>query len=802
MISTKATTEARAQAAALRIRLHITGRVQGIGFRPELARRARAAELGGEIRNGPAGVFLLLEGREHAIRRCLRELEAEPPAGSAIEEMRMLCESSIDPAAASDIFYIRPSHAGDGGEVDRWLDLPLDSTPCNKCRNELLDPDDPRYLHPFISCTACGPRYSILEDLPYDRARTTMGGFPLCSRCTRQYHDPTDRRFHAEPIACPDCGPKLKLIGPAAGPGDPIEVARTTLLRGGLVGVLGTSGFHLACDATNAQAVARVRALKQRPSKPLALMFADPLDLRRWARPTGAEMRLLQAPHAPVVLVRRIGDASQLPGVADENPWIGAMLPSSPVHHLLLRSLPPLVMTSLNRRGEPIACRDSELPPLFDARAGIDLALSHDRNVAHPLDDSVCRIWRGKTILLRRGRGLAPAALDIAPAGAEIVAMGAQMRSTLALCGGGRAVVSPYLGDLSYVAVAQRHDRERSALEKLLRVRPRAVACDMHPDYESTRMARGLGIDLLPPVQHHHAHMAAVHGEHRLDPREAVTALVLDGTGFGTDGTVWGGEVLVGNRLSFHRAAHLAPLPLPGGDAAVRDPRRLAVALLARDGATLEDTAWLPLFESIDPGVARAWATMAGKPRLAPTASSAGRLLDGISALLGVQRAPISYDAEAACRLEAIAAGSDANDQASALPNRGDTTVAPPASTPRPPNDQHPRRDPEVLPTTPIVHRAITALRSATPIPCIAAQVHEDLAGLFASAAIEIASRGGPTKVVLAGGCYVNTQLLEHTARPLEEAGLDILVPELLPPGDESIAYGQLCVARARAGGS
>ena len=711
-----------------RHRLRVRGLVQGVGFRPFVSRLAAAGNLDGHVCNDGDGVLVEIEGEPGALAVFARALVEEAPAAARVDGVAR----ELLGLRAERGFAIRPSRAAGAHTALVSPDLPT----CRDCLSELWDPADRRHRHPFITCTACGPRFTIVTGVPYDRARTTMAGFAMCDDCRREYEDPADRRFHAEPIACPACGPRLDL---------PLEAAAGTLRDGGILAVKGIGGWHLACRAGDEAAVARLRERKHREAKPLAVMTADPHVL---AALTAEEVALLHGPAAPIVLARRRRDAPLAPSVTLGSPWVGLLAPYAPVHHLLCADVgEPLVMTSGNRGDEPIAVDDDEararLAPIAAAFLG------HDRPSHRRCEDSVVRA----AFPVRRSRGYAPAALRLPVAAPEpIVAAGGDLKSAFCVVRGDAAFPSPHLGDLHAPAAFAAFTSDLELYLDMLGVRPAAVACDLHPDYRSTRWAHEQGLPVVA-VQHHHAHAAACMAEH--GETASVLAIVLDGTGWGADGTVWGGEVLRCDLCAFTRVGHLEAIGMPGGEAAVREPWRMAGAYLERAGRPVPWDRW--------PLVRQALAVNG------PRSSGTGRLFDAVAAVLGV-RETVTYEAQAAIELEHLA---------------GDTAAAPYPCE---------RRD-GVIMGADLVAAACDDLAAGRPRAEIAAAFHEGVAAVFADACL---AAGGEATVVLSGGSFQNLRLRAATRRRLEEAGRRVLVPTRVPPGDGGLSVGQAVVAAAR----
>ncbi len=701
----------------------MTGVVQGVGFRPFVHGLARSLELDGFVLNDGGGVIVEAEGDPARLDRFAAALSQEAPSLAWVASV----ETEAVPPLGETGFAIEASRSEGGAAA-----IPADVATCDDCLRELFDPGDRRYRYPFTNCTQCGPRFTIVVGVPYDRPLTTMAGFPLCELCRSEYEDPSNRRFHAEPIACPDCGPRLSM---------PLEKAVAALRAGSIVAVKGLGGYHLACDAASEQAVARLRSRKLREDKPFALMAADP---ERLAEVGPDEAALLHARERPVVLVRRREDAPVAPSVAPGSRWLGVMLPYTPLHHLLLADFGgALVMTSGNRSDEPIAFGDDEARERLDGVA--DLFLAHDRPIHRRCEDSVVRA----AFPIRRSRGFVPGAVPLpVEASRPIVAAGAELKSTFCVVRGPEAFLSAHLGDLDSELAYAAFRADLELYVAMLGVEAEVIAHDLHPDYLATKWAFEQDADLVG-VQHHHAHAAACLAEH--GETGPALALVFDGTGYGTDGTLWGGELLRADLESFTRLGHLQPIPLPGGEAAIREPWRTCAAYLERAGRPVPFERWPVVRESLKVN--------------APLSSGMGRLFDAVAALLGV-RHEVTYEGQAAIELEQLAEGVEAEPYAWRF---GDGAA--------------------------LVARAYDDLAEGRPSPEIAAAFHEALALAAADACSEI---GEPGTVVLSGGSFQNLRLLEATTRRLETHGLRVLTHRRLPPNDGGISYGQAAVAAAR----
>jgi hydrogenase maturation protein HypF len=708
-----------------RLRVRVRGVVQGVGFRPFVHGLAGRFGLAGFVLNDGEGVVIEVEGERAALDGFLAAIRAEAPPLAVV---RSVDADPVEPRGEIG-FTIAPSPPGTGGAA-----IPPDIATCNACLAELWDPGDRRYRYPFVNCTQCGPRLTIVRSVPYDRPNTTMARFELCEPCRAEYEDPADRRFHAEPIACPVCGPELTL---------PLDEAVAVLLAGGVLAVKGLGGWHLACDAADEEAVARLRSRKHREDKPFAVMTAEPERLVELPADVQA---LLASPARPIVLARRRAGAPVAPSVAPGTPWLGVMRPYTPLHHLLLADAGrPLVMTSGNVSDEPIVVGDDEARQRLGAIA--DAFLGHNRPIHRRCEDSVVRV----EFPVRRSRGYAPAALSLPVASTRpLVATGPELKATFCVATGDQAFLSPHLGDLdtepAYLAF-------RSDLElylEMLGVRPEVIAHDLHPEYLSTKWAQEQeGSAALIGVQHHHAHAAACLAEH--GETGPALALVFDGTGLGIDGSLWGGELLLCDLLEFERLAWLEPVPLPGGEAAIREPWRMAASYLVRAGLDVPWAAWSRVRESLKVN--------------APLSSGMGRLFDAVAALLGVREA-VTYEGQAAIELEQLA---------------GDTAAEP-----------YPWSFGDGTALVRHVHADLAAGRDR---PEIAAAFHDAVA---VGAAGACAAAGASDTVVLSGGTFQNLRLLRATRDELERRGFRVLSHRLVPPNDGGIAYGQAAVAAAQ----
>lgn len=749
-----------------RVRVEVRGVVQGVGFRPFVYRVAHAAGVLGWVRNEAGGVVIEAQGERVQLARFLADIENNAPSGACIDELRV---EELASSATDDGFRIV---ASEGGGAVR-PSLPADLAPCADCAAELASPADRRYRYPFTNCTHCGPRFTIVLALPYDRAGTTLRHFPMCDACRREYEDPLDRRFHAEPTACPACGPTLRLEDPSGArlaDGDAaLRLAARALDDGRVIALKGVGGFQLLASATNGAAVRLLRARKHRAEKPFAVMVRSLQSAHDLATLSDAEERALTSKEAPIVLLRRTGSAAVAAEVAPNNPYLGLMLPSSPLHRLLLDAVDtPLVCTSGNLSEEPIATDDDEA----HARLGTiaDLFLMHDRPIARPVDDSVVRVDGARVTLLRRARGFAPRTISRHADGPTVLALGAHLKATIALGIGREVVLSQHLGDLDSAEGRALLGRTVDDFLRFFAVRPAVIACDLHPDYASTLLAQDLARTLDVPVvavQHHHAHVAACALEHALEGE--FLGFAWDGTGYGTDGTSWGGEALRVGGASFERVAHLEPFLLPGGDRVAREPRRAALGLLAATHAEWASEAVARHFAANE---LRVLEQMLERRANVQTTTSVGRLFDAVAALVGL-RGTTTFEGQAAMELEWASLGLDA-DEPYPLPLVTSS--------------------PLVARLGPLAKRVLGDVREGLPTGLISARFHEALA----VHAVDVAERVGLPRVVLSGGCFQNVRLAARVRARLVERGFTVYLPARVPPNDGGIALGQVHVVTER----
>ncbi|MGW3633608.1 carbamoyltransferase HypF [Streptomyces sp. NPDC005122] len=784
------TTPTGSDSAAVRHRIRVTGVVQGVGYRPFVYKAALRHGLVGWVLNDPEGVLIEVTGQAGALHTFADGLSSQAPPQARVTEVRVEELATEDPVPES--FVIRDSvHAGRRSTI-----VPSDGHVCDDCLAELRNPADRRFRYPFINCTNCGPRYSIVRALPYDRAQTTMSAFTMCPPCNREYTDPLDRRYHAQPNACPVCGPELLLAGPDGGVRrgeQALTTAVEALAAGRIVAVKSVGGFHLAVDARNAEAIDRLRAGKRRDSKPFAVMARDLATVAGFAEFGPAEADLLSSPARPIVLVRKRSGA--LPeAIAPRNPNLGVMLPSAPQHHLLVDvdGLSALVMTSGNISGYPIAYRNEEaLEHLFQIA---DLVLYNDRDIETRVDDSLVRYSTHPRLaepvvsFLRRARGYAPYPVEVGIELAPLVAYGAELKTTVALSGGTRVYLSQHIGDLKNDATLASHQQTARHLAALHELTPRDAAVDLHPQFRATRLAlkeQGGEFGTVVRVQHHHAHMASCMAENLLSGR--TLGVVFDGTGYGEDGTTWGGEFLLGAYREVQRIAHLRTVRLLGGDRAVREPIRTAFALaLDAFGDVDAGTAAFPVLRKFDEQERHVFATMAQRGINAPLASSMGRLFDGIAALLAITT-HAEYEAQGPIELEGLLAR--------------DLNMSDPVE--RYHFDCGASEGVTEIDPRPVVRAIAGDLAAGVDVADVSRRFHSSVVDMVVERVREAHAAGGEgvaafEHVVLSGGVFLNEFLLVNCLVELRAAGFDSYCQQQVPTNDGGIALGQIMVANAR----
>jgi len=758
-----------------RVRVSVQGVVQGVGFRPFVYGLALRLGLRGFVLNDSAGVTIEVEGAPRALDDFRSALMEEAPPLARV--------TNIDwehvPPVGDSAFAIAHSRPGS----KRYALVSPDTSTCDDCLHELLEPDDRRYGYPFTNCTNCGPRFTIVQDVPYDRVMTTMGAFTMCRECRAEYDDPLNRRFHAQPNACPVCGPQVRLLDKdwsVISVEDAISDTARRLSEGAIIAVKGIGGYHLACDALNAEAVARLRARKHREAKPFALMAPDLETAAGLCEVSDEEAGLLQSRRRPIVLLKQRFPSPVAPDLAPGYNTLGIMLPYTPLHHLLLRSFAAieghdgtaaLVMTSGNRSDEPIAYKDEDARERLASIA--DFTLTHNRDIHIRCDDSIARIAAGGEQIFRRSRGHAPEPLSLPIAAPlPILATGGHLKNTFCLVKGQQAFVSHHIGDMENLEVLTSFREGIEHYSRLFDIQPQAVAYDLHPEYMATKYALDIDVPHKVGVQHHHAHIASVIAEHSLEG--PVIGVAADGTGYGTDGAIWGCEIMVADLLGFERVAHLQYVPLPGGEQAVRQPWRMAAVYLERafgqDFLTLD----IPFVRGLNQASWRPLTQMIAKGINAPLTSSLGRLFDAVAALLGVGQVAL-YEGQAAIEMEMQA---EPAEQAYPFDITGESLAQ--------------------LDVTPMFKAIVEEIRRGVPTPRIAGNFHRTVAEMLAASCVKARTDSGLERVALSGGVFQNKLLLEQMAHRLEDLGFQVYVNHRVPPNDGGLSYGQAAVATAQ----
>ncbi len=755
-----------------RSRRHIflSGVVQGVGFRPFVYSLASRYGLAGWVNNSSEGVHLEIEGEKKSIERFICEVTRRAPPRARIESWHV--EDRVP--VGDRVFEIRESVE----EPGKYQLVSPDIATCKDCRREIFDPADRRYRYPFTNCTNCGPRFTIIQEIPYDRPRTTMNKFGMCPLCQQEYENPADRRFHAQPNACPRCGPRLQLVngeGKMLDSRDPVSSALQLLQGGRILAIKGLGGFLLACDAQNAAAVRALRQRKHRPDKPLAVMMPNLEAVRAHCQLSGEEEKLLMAPESPILLLRWKQDSTIVREVAPGQIYLGVMLPYTPLHHLLFQeSHMPLVMTSGNLSEEPIARENEEALARLSAIA--DAFLLHDRDIHVQYDDSVAAVFQDRPVLLRRARGYAPFPIHLAFAARPILACGGQVKNSFCLTRDRYAFISQHIGDMENLETLNHFERTLELYKKMFRIEPQGIAYDLHPEYLATKYARSLPGRKIA-VQHHFAHLASCLAENRAS--DPAIGLIFDGLGYGSDGRLWGGEFLVGDCRSFVRRAHFQYVPMPGGDAAIRNPWRMALSylytLLGKDrvmnhlGFCTPDDSPKPVPEAH----ARLVLQQIDRNFNTPLTSSCGRLFDAVAVLLGF-RGTISYEGQAAISLEMMA---DEKEQGT---YDFDTEGA---------------GDIKTILLKRIIEGVLSDLKGKVPSPTVAAKFHNTLVRMSVDICETIRREGGPNQVALSGGVFQNRLLCKRMHTSLQERGFKVLMHQKVPCNDGGLSLGQAVIA-------
>ncbi|MBN1573674.1 MAG: carbamoyltransferase HypF [Deltaproteobacteria bacterium] len=757
-----------------RIRVNVTGIVQGVGFRPFVYNLASGLGLGGFVLNDSKGVTVEVEGDDAAISAFLNRFETEPPPLTKIESVRT---DTLTPTGIKNGEFVIVESKNTGV---RSVLISPDIATCADCLKEMNDPEDRRYRYPFINCTNCGPRYTIIKDIPYDRARTTMATFEMCPECRREYEDPKNRRFHAEPTCCPVCGPKVELLNRNGNKiicENPIDHAVQLLSEGKILAVKGLGGFHLACDAENDEAVVKLRRRKERDKKPFALMARDMAAIRRIAEVPDSAEEILVGTERPVLLLKKRADSKLPEEIAPNSASFGLMLPYTPLHHLLLKSpLDILVMTSGNQKDEPIAYGNADAKERLGFLA--DFFLVHDRDIHIRTDDSVSRFIAGKNRFIRRSRGYAPfpVKIPVDTSGGEILSVGAELNNTVGLTRGENVFLSHHIGDLQNVSAYEAFLEATGHLKGILEVRPKYIAHDLHPDYLSTRFVKESG--LIPvPVQHHHAHIASVLAE--TGYTDKVIGVSFDGLGLGTDGALWGGEFLICDLEEFERVGHIAPVPQPGGDAAARRPDRMAYVYLLRAFGDEAPSLYRELLPSLDDGEVLLMTDMMGKGVNSPLTTGVGRLFDAVSALIGICTIN-TYHSQAPMELEATAErepGEEGHYPAEIVESENGVAF---------------------VETNGIIRGIVDDIRRGVGAPVVSARFHNSVAEFTLDMTKRLRDAASISAVALSGGVFINRFLTERLVKILMEDGFDVMLNGRVPAGDGGIALGQAAVAAWR----
>ncbi|WP_372881698.1 carbamoyltransferase HypF [Psychromonas sp.] len=747
-----------------RYQISVQGRVQGVGFRPFVVRTASKLNLSGWVRNIRQSVLMEVQGELEQTESFLLQLQSDAPPAARIEQLTV---KQVDLLHGGG-FKIMDS----SGESEGAVSISPDSGICTACKNELFSADNRRYHYPFISCTQCGPRYSILKALPFDRNNTTLNAFPMCAECLQEYQTSNDRRFHAQGINCAKCGPQISYVTPQ---GERLAEKEAALARticdlkaGKILAIKGLSGFHLVLDATNHEAVLRLRHRKKRPAKPFALMYPQLSMVAADCRMNEQEKLLLSSEIAPIILLEnRYSNLSLSPAIAPDNPYLGVMLPYTPLHQLICRAVnKPLVVSSANRSGEPVCCDNEQA--FEQLRSLVDGFIMHDREIYQGLDDSIVKFVNNEPMLLRRARGYVPDYLPLKKEFPAIMALGGQLKNSIALSKGKRLYISQYIGDLENIAAVERHQKVKDIMQRLFAVQPDLVACDLHPDYVTTHLAKESALPVVA-VQHHLAHLYAAMVEHQL--KEQAFAVVWDGNGYGQDGSLWGGEFIAVDGEKVHRVATFLPFKLPGGSAAITEPRRVAIALLYEVyGEELLAAQRINALSPFTLSTLKQLLKMLCNNINSPLTSSVGRLFDGLSSLLNFVQIN-SFEGEAAMRVE-FAAQSESDKGVYDLPIDFSVT-------------------PNIIDWRPMLSAVIDDINHHIPPAVIAKRFHNSAAEVI----LHIAQHYAVPQVLLTGGCFQNGLLIETTVALLEKHGIKVLWHKKIPANDAGLCVGQVRAA-------
>ncbi|MFO7752205.1 MAG: carbamoyltransferase HypF [Desulfobacteraceae bacterium] len=754
--------------------VEISGIVQGVGFRPFLFQLAHRHSIAGEVSNTPSGVMVFIEGDAAQVEAFVRDIPERAPKLASITDISV---RNTEPEGFKS-FKIAGSRQG----ASKSTLISPDVSVCAECLEEMNDPGNRRYQYPFINCTNCGPRFTIIEDIPYDRPKTSMKHFPMCGQCRKEYEDPLDRRFHAQPNACHVCGPQAFLLDPEGTDTcrdgeNPLDRAAELLTEGYILAVKGLGGFHLAVDASDERAVQKLRQLKQRPHKPLAVMAGSVDRILPYVHVDEEESRILESFHRPIVLLDKRKNPGEspapAPSVAPDNPCLGVMLPYTPLHFLLLEKGPPvLVMTSGNRTGEPLSIDNEDALDAFGDLA--DYFLVHNRDICFRADDSIVRVMAGEKRFLRRSRGYTPLPVFLKNPMPRVLACGGGLKSTVCITRENQAVLSQHIGDLDNEKVYDFYNKSVDHLKTIFDTEPEIIAHDMHPGYMSTDYAVNCEGLEKAAVQHHHAHAVSCMAEHGLE--SGVVAVTLDGTGYGTDGRIWGGEILVCSTAGFERKAHLEYIPMPGGDAAVKEPWRMAAAWLARVFGTGFCDLDIPVVSGIEREKLLFVKQMVDKGLNSPLTSSTGRLFDAVSSMLGI-RHTVTFESQAAMELENAANGISCE---TVYPYEIDDGLS---------------DGPLIIRAAPMIKAVVKDLLETRDTGRISADFHATVVEMFVTAAVRVCTETGINNVVLSGGVFCNALVFERMISRLENHGLNVYTHTKVPCGDGGISLGQAVVA-------